>query len=137
MTIWRTGRFRGANVRLDATLEDLKEHLRDIFQEITGGLIPGIRKIEELVIRFTESRAALARAPVDARPLVRGVGVVFPGAEVAERLRELRHLRRVTHLLDLVGRHIDAAQSRRFEGTRAHSGKDGGELRFHVGRVGV
>jgi predicted RNase H-like HicB family nuclease len=30
------------------TLEDLKEHLRDIYQEILGGGIPGIRKVGEL-----------------------------------------------------------------------------------------
>ncbi|MEZ4676019.1 MAG: type II toxin-antitoxin system HicB family antitoxin [Caldilineaceae bacterium] len=32
------------------TLEDLREHLRDLFQDITGGHIPGIRKVEELVV---------------------------------------------------------------------------------------
>ena len=30
------------------TLEDLKEHLRDLYQEILGGAIPGIRKVGEL-----------------------------------------------------------------------------------------
>lgn len=29
------------------TLEDLKAHLRYLNQEITGGRIPGIRKVEE------------------------------------------------------------------------------------------
>ena len=32
------------------TLEDLKAHLKDLYQEITVGHIPGIRKMEELVI---------------------------------------------------------------------------------------
>jgi predicted RNase H-like HicB family nuclease len=31
------------------TLDDLKEHLKDLFQDITGGQIPGIRKLEELI----------------------------------------------------------------------------------------
>jgi predicted RNase H-like HicB family nuclease len=33
------------------TLEDLKEHLRDIYQDIVGGHIPGIRKVEELEVQ--------------------------------------------------------------------------------------
>jgi predicted RNase H-like HicB family nuclease len=32
------------------TLEDLKEHLKDLYADITSGEIPGIRKVEELVI---------------------------------------------------------------------------------------
>ena len=32
------------------TLADLKEHLKDIYQDITGGVIPGIRKVDELVL---------------------------------------------------------------------------------------
>jgi len=32
------------------TLDDLKEHLKDLYTEMIGGLIPGIRKVEELVI---------------------------------------------------------------------------------------
>ena len=32
------------------TLEDLKEHLKDLFQEIAGGHIPRIRKVEELIV---------------------------------------------------------------------------------------
>lgn len=32
------------------TLEDLKEHLRDLYLDITEGHISGIRKVEELVI---------------------------------------------------------------------------------------
>lgn len=32
------------------TLDDLKEHLKDLHQDITGGVIPGIRKVEELVL---------------------------------------------------------------------------------------
>ncbi len=32
------------------TLDDLKEHLRDLHGDLTDGEIPGIRKVEELVI---------------------------------------------------------------------------------------
>ncbi|HTU19286.1 MAG TPA: type II toxin-antitoxin system HicB family antitoxin [Gemmataceae bacterium] len=32
------------------TLEDLKEHLKDLYDDITSGAIPGIRRLEDLVI---------------------------------------------------------------------------------------
>ena len=32
------------------TLEELKENLKDIYKDITGGYIPGIRKVDELVV---------------------------------------------------------------------------------------
>jgi predicted RNase H-like HicB family nuclease len=32
------------------TLEDLKAHLQDLYQDVTSGQIPGIRKVEELVV---------------------------------------------------------------------------------------
>ena len=32
------------------TLEDLREHLKDLYQEFGGGQIPGIRKVEDLVV---------------------------------------------------------------------------------------
>jgi hypothetical protein len=32
------------------TLEDLREHLKDLHQDITSGQIPGIRRVEELVV---------------------------------------------------------------------------------------
>ena len=32
------------------TLEDLKEHLRDLYIDLTSGGIIGIRKVEELVV---------------------------------------------------------------------------------------
>lgn len=32
------------------TLDDLKEHLKDIYEDISGGTVPGIRKVEELVL---------------------------------------------------------------------------------------
>jgi predicted RNase H-like HicB family nuclease len=32
------------------SLDDLKNHLKDLYQEMTSGQIPGIRKVEELVI---------------------------------------------------------------------------------------
>jgi predicted RNase H-like HicB family nuclease len=32
------------------SLDDLREHLRDLYQDLTSGELPGIRKIEELVV---------------------------------------------------------------------------------------
>jgi hypothetical protein len=32
------------------SLDDLKEHLRDLYRDITSGEIPAIRKVEELTI---------------------------------------------------------------------------------------
>ena len=32
------------------SLADLKEHLRDLYRDMTGGEIPGIRKVDELVV---------------------------------------------------------------------------------------
>jgi hypothetical protein len=32
------------------TLDDLKEHLRDLYSDLTNGVLPGIRKVDELVI---------------------------------------------------------------------------------------
>jgi predicted RNase H-like HicB family nuclease len=32
------------------TLEDLMEHLADLYKDVTSGTIPGIRKVGELVI---------------------------------------------------------------------------------------
>jgi hypothetical protein len=32
------------------SLEDLKDHLKDLYRDIASGEIPGIRKVEELVI---------------------------------------------------------------------------------------
>ena len=32
------------------SLDDLKEHLRDLYQDITSDQIPGIRRVGELVI---------------------------------------------------------------------------------------
>ena len=32
------------------TLDDLKEQLKDLYHDLLGGLIPGIRKVEELVV---------------------------------------------------------------------------------------
>jgi predicted RNase H-like HicB family nuclease len=31
-------------------LENLKEHLRDLYQELTSGMIPGIRRVSELEV---------------------------------------------------------------------------------------
>ena len=32
------------------TRDDLKEHLRDLYKDLTSGQVPGTRKVEELVI---------------------------------------------------------------------------------------
>lgn len=32
------------------TLEDLREHLKDLYREFSDGRIPGIRKVEDLVV---------------------------------------------------------------------------------------
>lgn len=32
------------------TLDDLKEHLRDLYRDLTSGELPGIRKSEDLVV---------------------------------------------------------------------------------------
>ena len=32
------------------TLDDLKAHLRDLYADLTSGEIPGIRKLDELVL---------------------------------------------------------------------------------------
>ena len=32
------------------TLDDLKEHLLDLYRDLTGGHIPGVRKVGELVV---------------------------------------------------------------------------------------
>ena len=32
------------------TLDDLKDHLRDLYHDVTSGMIPGIRRVEELVV---------------------------------------------------------------------------------------
>jgi len=32
------------------TLDDLKEHLRDLYKDLTSGAIPGIRKLDDLVV---------------------------------------------------------------------------------------
>jgi hypothetical protein len=32
------------------TLDDLREHLKDLYRDLTSGQIPGIRKVEELIV---------------------------------------------------------------------------------------
>ena len=32
------------------TLDDLREHLKDLYQDIASGQVPGIRKVDELVV---------------------------------------------------------------------------------------
>lgn len=33
-----------------ATLDDLKEHLRNLYRDLTSGELPGIRKLEDLAV---------------------------------------------------------------------------------------
>jgi predicted RNase H-like HicB family nuclease len=33
------------------TFDDLKAHLLDLYQDLTTGVVPGIRKVDELVIQ--------------------------------------------------------------------------------------
>jgi hypothetical protein len=32
------------------TLDDLKDHLRDLYGDLSGGQLPGIRKVDDLVV---------------------------------------------------------------------------------------
>lgn len=32
------------------TVDDLKDHLKDLYKDLTSGQIPGIRKVEELLV---------------------------------------------------------------------------------------
>jgi hypothetical protein len=32
------------------TLDDLKEHLKDLYRDVTSGQLPGVRMVEELVV---------------------------------------------------------------------------------------
>jgi hypothetical protein len=32
------------------TLDDLKEHLKDLYEDMTSGQVPGVRKVDELVV---------------------------------------------------------------------------------------
>ncbi len=32
------------------TLDDLREHLKDLHEEIASGAVPGIRKVQDLVV---------------------------------------------------------------------------------------
>lgn len=32
------------------SLDDLREHLKDLYKDLTSGQIPGIRKVEELAV---------------------------------------------------------------------------------------
>lgn len=32
------------------TLDDLKEHLQDLYRDLTSGQLPGIRKVDDLVV---------------------------------------------------------------------------------------
>jgi len=32
------------------TLDDLKEHLRDLYADLTSGQIPGLRRVDDLVV---------------------------------------------------------------------------------------
>jgi hypothetical protein len=39
------------------TLDDLKDHLRDLYDDLTSGQIPGIRKVDELVVAGTQNHS--------------------------------------------------------------------------------
>ncbi|HKV38249.1 MAG TPA: type II toxin-antitoxin system HicB family antitoxin [Blastocatellia bacterium] len=32
------------------SLDDLKQHIRDLHGDLTGGVIPGVRRVDELVV---------------------------------------------------------------------------------------
>jgi hypothetical protein len=32
------------------TLDDLREHLKDLYHDLTSGQIPGVRRVDELVV---------------------------------------------------------------------------------------
>jgi predicted RNase H-like HicB family nuclease len=32
------------------TLDDLKDHLRDLYQDLTSGAVPSVRKVDELIV---------------------------------------------------------------------------------------
>jgi len=32
------------------TMNDLKDHLRDLYQDLTGDVVPSIRKVDELIV---------------------------------------------------------------------------------------
>lgn len=32
------------------SLDDLREHLKDLYAELSAGLIPGVRRVEELIV---------------------------------------------------------------------------------------
>jgi hypothetical protein len=32
------------------TLDDLREHLKDLYNDLAGGMVPGARKVEDLVV---------------------------------------------------------------------------------------
>jgi len=32
------------------TFDDLKDHLRDLYQDLTSGAVPNIRKVDELIV---------------------------------------------------------------------------------------
>jgi hypothetical protein len=32
------------------SIDDLKDHLRDLYQDLTSGAIPGVRKVDDLVV---------------------------------------------------------------------------------------
>ena len=43
------------------TLDDLKDHLKDLYQDVTSGQIPGIRKVGDLVISHETSGSSSRR----------------------------------------------------------------------------
>jgi hypothetical protein len=54
---WQSGKFWIGHLQdypdyqtQGKTLKELKENLRDLYRDITGGHIPGVRKVDDLVI---------------------------------------------------------------------------------------
>ncbi len=40
------------------SLEDLQEHLRDLYADLSGGRVPGIRRVDDLIVSNDRHRAA-------------------------------------------------------------------------------
>jgi len=57
IVVWKSGRFWLGYLQdypdyrtQGKSLKDLKEHLKDLYDDLTSGEIPGIRRVEDLVI---------------------------------------------------------------------------------------
>jgi len=43
-------RTRGSVISRITRIEDLKEHLKDLYADLSAGLIPGARRVEDLLV---------------------------------------------------------------------------------------